>query len=105
MGFFFDKDIGTDIIDSKSKRKIIAEGEELTSSHLYAEAGSVFTEKRKPYSGIAVILSGQFEFTLDGDTALLSAGDSVYIPPDVPYSFVCLGKGEVITVINNGRLQ
>ena len=100
MGFFSDKDIDTETISSKLRRKYLAHGESLSSSRLIAEAGAIIAERTNSYNEIDIVLSGRFEFTLSGDTAMLSEGDSVYIPRDTPYSFVCLEKGEIITVRN-----
>ena len=100
MSFFSDKDIDTVAVSNKLKRKFLAHGDGLSSSRLIAEAGAIIAERKNCYNEIDIVLSGRFEFTLAGDTAVLSEGDSIFIPRDTPYSFVCLEKGEIITVRN-----
>ena len=89
MNYFFDKDIEAFDLSDKSKRKTIAHGKNLTTCHLYSQ--------------VTIILSGRFEFTLNGDTVLLSSGDSVYIPDNAEHSLVCLEKGELIDVFTPER--
>ncbi len=103
MGFFFDKDIDARILDSKSKRKVLAHDKDLMACHLYFDDGGIGTPHKHPHTQIALILSGRFEFTLDGDTAVLTAGDSVYIPGNKEHSLVCLEKGELIDIFTPER--
>lgn len=103
MGFYFDKDISALTLDAKSKRKVLAHGKELMACHLYFEEGGIGTPHKHPHTQIAVIISGRFEFTLDGDTATVTAGDSVFIPGNVEHSLVCLEKGELIDIFTPER--
>ena len=103
MGFFFDKDIEARVLDEKSKRKVLAHDKDLMACHLYFDAGGICTPHKHPHTQIALILSGRFEFTLDGDTAVMTAGDTVYIPGNVEHSLVCLEKGELIDIFTPER--
>lgn len=103
MNYFFDKDIEAFDLSDKSKRKTIAHGKNLTTCHLYFEAGGIGEPHKHPQTQVAIILSGRFEFTLNGDTVLLSSGDSVYIPGNAEHSLVCLEKGELIDVFTPER--
>ena len=103
MGFFFDKDIDARVLDAKSRRKVLAHGKDLMACHLYFDAGGIGTPHKHPHTHIALILSGRFEFTLEGDTAVMTAGDSVYIPGNVEHSLVCLEKGELVDIFTPER--
>ena len=103
MGFFFDKDIDARVLDAKSRRKVLAHGKDLMACHLYFDAGGIGTPHKHPHTQVTIILSGRFEFTLNGDTVLLSSGDSVYIPDNAEHSLVCLEKGELIDVFTPER--
>lgn len=52
------------------------------------------------HSQTTYVVSGLFEFTIDGDTQLVEAGDGLYIRPNALHSCVCLGKGELIDVFS-----
>ena len=43
------------------------------------------------------------EFTLEGDSTTLSAGDSVYIPSNAMHGLVCLEKGELLDIFTPER--
>lgn len=40
--------------------------------------------------------SGKFEFTVDGETRVVEAGDGIYIAPDVEHGCKCLEAGILI---------
>lgn len=103
MNYFFDKDIEAFDLSDKSKRKTIAHGKNLTTCYLYFEAGGIGEPHKHTQTQVTIILSGRFEFTLNGDTVLLSSGDSVYIPGNAEHSLVCLEKGELIDVFTPER--
>ena len=92
--FFFDRDIDAKVLGPKNRRKILAHDKDLMACHLYFDEGGV---------EIAVILSGKFEFTLEGDSTTLSAGDSVYIPSNAMHGLVCLEKGELLDIFTPER--
>ena len=104
MAFFFDKDIEKTEMDSRSSRKVLAHGRDLMACHLYYEAGGTgLPHTHMNNTQITTILSGRFEFTLSGDTAVLTSGDSVYIPSGAEHSIACLEKGELIDVFTPER--
>ena len=101
--FFFDRDIDAKVLGPKNRRKILAHNKDLMACHLYFDAGGIGTPHKHPHTQIALILSGRFEFTLDGDTAVMTAGDTVYIPGNVEHSLVFLEKGELIDIFTPER--
>ena len=42
------------------------------------------------------VASGKFEFTVDGETRVVEAGDGIYIAPDVEHGCKCLEAGVLI---------
>ena len=61
-------------------RKIRARGGQLMMVEVYFEAGACGAEHRHPHEQMSYCLDGEFVFTVDGDTATLRAGDSLYVP-------------------------
>lgn len=101
--FFFDKDIDAKVLGPKNRRKILAHDKDLMACHLYFDEGGVGEPHRHPHTQVALILSGKFEFTLEGDSTTLSAGDSVYIPSNALHGLVCLEKGELVDIFTPER--
>lgn len=102
-GFFFDRDIVKGIVSEKTERKILAHGEELMVCHLYFEAGGVGEPHQHPNTQCTYVLSGTYEFNLDGDNTVIKAGDSVFIPANAVHGLVCLEKGEILDIFTPQR--
>ena len=101
--FFFDRDIDAKVLGPKNRRKILAHDKDLMACHLYFDEGAVGDPHTHPHTQIALVLSGRFEFTLEGETKTLSAGDSVYIPSNALHGLVCLEKGELVDIFTPER--
>lgn len=51
------------------------------------------------------ILEGEMEFTVEGTTSLLRAGDTIFLPRQVPHSFKVVGTQNaraIITIVPSG---
>ncbi len=51
------------------------------------------------------ILEGEMEFTVEGSTSLLRAGDTIFLPRQVPHSFKVVGEKHaraIITIVPSG---
>lgn len=51
------------------------------------------------------ILEGEMEFVVDGNTSILKAGDTIFLPRQVPHSFRVIGEKNaktIITVVPSG---
>ena len=103
MSVFDNKDIKAKVLDEKSSRKVLAHDEDAMICHLYFEKGGIGTPHKHVHTQICYILSGVFDFTLDGKTERISAGDSVYIPSDVIHGLECIEKGELLDVFTPER--
>lgn len=58
----------------------------MTYSHVTVAAGHVLPEHHHVHQQVSILLSGDFEFTMEGETRIVSEGDIVEIPPNVPHS-------------------
>ncbi len=101
--FFFDRDISKDVLNDKAERKVLAHGKELMVCHLYFEAGGVGEPHRHPHTQCTFVISGTYEFNLDGDNTVIKAGDSVFIPSNALHGLVCLEKGEILDIFTPER--
>ena len=60
------------------------------------EKGAVGTPHTHYHTQTTYVASGKFEFTVGGKTLVVSAGDGVYIEPDVLHGCKCLEAGLLI---------
>ena len=60
------------------------------------EKGAVGTAHTHYHTQTTYVASGKFEFTVGGKTQVVSAGDGVYIEPDVLHGCKCLEAGLLI---------
>lgn len=60
------------------------------------EKGAVGTPHTHYHTQTIYVASGKFEFTVGGKTLVVSAGDGIYMEPDVLHSCKCLEAGLLI---------
>jgi len=60
--------------------------EQLTFGHLVLEQGAVLPEHHHVHEQWTHLVEGQLQFTLDGETRILSPGESVFIPSEQKHS-------------------
>ena len=96
---FFDKDIQTNELDEKSSRKILAHDDDLMVCHLWFKKGGVGSLHQHPHTQIAYILKGRFEFNVEGEKTVVTAGDSVYIPGNAEHGLVCLERTSSVSMM------
>lgn len=85
------------------KRRVLAYGDALMQVEVHFEKGAVGAMHSHPHSQLTYVLSGKFEFTIDGETKVVCAGDALYKTPDVPHGCVCLEKGVLLDTFNPYR--
>lgn len=101
--FFVDKDIVASVLDEKCERKVLAHDNDLMACHLYFKTGGIGKKHSHEHTQICYVISGRFEFDLNGDSRVITAGDSVYIPSDVEHGLICLEQGELIDIFTPER--
>lgn len=60
--------------------------DQLTFGHLVLEEGAVLPAHHHIHEQWTHVIEGSLEFTLDGETQVMTPGISVYIPSDVVHS-------------------
>jgi len=55
------------------------------------------------HAQVTYVESGEFEFSVDGETKTVKAGDSVYIPPHAPHGAICTKAGVLIDTFSPVR--
>lgn len=93
MAFFYDKDLEFEILEEgKVSRKIKAYDGKLMTVEVYFKNGGVGAMHTHVHEQVCYCLEGEFDFTVDGQTKTIKAGDSIYFEPNVLHG--CVLKSE-----------
>ncbi len=97
-----------DQIDSEAcaegvKRKIMAYADEMMCVENYFEEGAVGALHSHPHTQITYVVSGQFEFTVDGVKKIVNPGDVLLKRNSVEHGCVCLKAGILLDIFNPMR--
>jgi len=71
------------------KRQVVA-GQKMMSVRFLLEKGAIVGEHKHPHEQITHIISGKIEFVVGGQKKVMTAGDVLTIPSNVPHSAVAL---------------
>ena len=85
------------------KRKILAYGDALMQVEVHFERGAIGQMHQHPHSQLTYVLSGKFEFTIDGEKRIVCQGDTLYKTPGVLHGCVCLEEGILLDTFNPYR--
>ncbi len=77
-------------------RKVLAYNDDLMLCELHFEQGAVGSLHSHPHQQITYIVSGSFEFEINGVKRVVNAGDSLYKEPGVVHGAVCLQAGTLL---------
>lgn len=78
-----------EVLNPQMWRKIIS-GDKAMVAQVFLAKGAVVPEHRHESEQITYILSGALEFGIEGQTIVVSAGQVLRIPSQVPHSAVAL---------------
>lgn len=102
--FFPDTKLDFEIIeDGKVSRKIRAKGGSLMMVEVFFKAGACGAEHRHVHEQVSYCLSGEFVFTIDGETTTLHTGDSLYVPASALHGTTCVADGRLLDIFTPQR--
>jgi len=84
-------------------RQVLGHDPELMMVRVTFEKGAVGYVHSHPHRQVTFVESGQFDFTLDGTTTRLTAGDCWFVPPGVPHGAAAVEVGSLIDVFTPAR--
>jgi quercetin dioxygenase-like cupin family protein len=79
-----------------ARRRILCQDKALMMVEFMFEKEGVGIPHSHPHVQTTYVSSGQFEFTVGGETRVLNAGDALIIPSNVEHSCVCLKEGALL---------
>src|SRR3954467_14204266 len=72
--------------------------ERMTLSFLHVEPGHVLPEHAHPHEQVTIVLDGELELTVGGETVRLTAGMVMAIPSNVPHTGQAITPCHVLDV-------
>lgn len=85
------------------RRKILAYSDDLMLCELHFDRGAIGALHSHPHQQITYILSGEFEFEIEGVKTVVRAGDSLYKKPNVVHGALCLKAGSLLDIFTPMR--
>jgi unsaturated pyranuronate lyase len=95
-------DVWEDAEPGVQRRILQAQGRLMLMEVRFA-AGAAGYEHSHVHEQISYCAAGRFEYSLDGHTHLLSAGDSIYVPSNARHGAKALEAGTLIDVFTPMR--
>ncbi len=84
-------------------RKILASDGKLMTVEFHFQKGSVGAPHSHLHEQVGYVVKGSFEATLDGETTIIHAGDSYYVPSNVVHGVLALEDGVLLDVFTPQR--
>lgn len=103
QNYFLIKDIPVDDLGGGVTRQVLASNDNLMVVKVNFEKGSIGEVHQHVHEQITYILSGVFEFVIDGKKEILHAGDTTYKQPNIPHGAVCLEAGSLLDIFTPMR--
>ncbi|MDF2884994.1 MAG: cupin [Clostridiaceae bacterium] len=91
--------------DNNTKRKILANGNNLLGARvIFDKTTSSVVPHTHPHDQFTYVLKGKLKFIIDGKETIVTAGDSLLFPSNVPHGCIVLEEGsEVLDVFTPTR--
>ena len=77
-------------------RRTLADGAEMMLCEFTFETGVQIPTHTHPHEQVGYVVRGEVRMTIDGEDSLLGAGDSYYIPGNLPHSAFTLAPSIII---------
>ncbi len=84
-------------------RKILSYTDELMIVENHFEKGAVGALHQHPHTQITYVVSGRFEFEINGEKKIVNPGDSMLKKDGILHGCVCLEKGILLDIFTPMR--
>ena len=99
----FYKDVKGEQASEGVVRKVLAYGDDIMCVENRFEKGSVGAMHSHPHTQITYVVSGEFDFTIEGETKTVRAGDTMLKLNGVEHGCVCKKAGILLDIFNPMR--
>lgn len=94
--FIVSEDVEVESLEPGIKRQILGFGADIMTCRVWFESGAVGSVHSHPHSQTTYVESGVFTFQVGENSLDLSAGDCVYIAPNLLHGATCAEAGSLI---------
>jgi quercetin dioxygenase-like cupin family protein len=94
--FLYEAELPWQPTDPNVRRQILGYNDDIMLVKVHFEKGAVGAVHAHPHTQSTYVASGAFEFTIDGETKVVRAGDGVYMKPNAVHGCKCLEEGLLI---------
>lgn len=101
--YFLSSQLKLEDLGGGIKRKITAYNDRLMCVEVHFEEGAIGAVHTHPHEQITYIISGEFEFEVDGVKQLLRAGDTTFKQANIPHGAVCKKAGVLLDIFTPCR--
>lgn len=99
----FNSEIESEVCGEGVKRKILAYADELMCVENHFEKGAIGALHHHPHTQITYVVSGQFEFTINGEKKIVNPGDVLLKRDSIEHGCVCLKEGILLDIFTPMR--
>lgn len=94
--FIFENEVEWQNAGENVVRQIMGYNDDIMLVKVKFETGAIGTPHTHPHTQTTFVAAGKFEFTINGETKVVSAGDGLYMEPNVLHGCKCLEAGLLI---------
>lgn len=99
----FNEEIESEKAAEGVERKILAYADEMMCVENHFDKGAIGAMHHHPHTQITYVVSGAFEFTVDGQKKIVRAGDCLLKRNSVEHGCVCLEEGILLDLFHPMR--
>ncbi|WP_147678291.1 cupin domain-containing protein [Algibacter pacificus] len=97
------KDMEWEVLGGGVSRKFLGYDNQIMMVRVKFDKGALGAPHQHFHTQATFVVSGKFEFEIDGVKQIVEAGDGVYIEPNLLHSAVCIEAGELIDTFSPVR--
>ena len=97
------KDLEWEVLGGGVSRKFLGYDNQIMMVSVKFDEGALGAPHQHFHTQATYVVSGKFEFEIDGVKQVVEAGDGVYIEPNLLHSAVCLEEGQLIDTFSPVR--
>ena len=101
--YVISKDMEWEVLGGGVSRKFLGYDNQIMMVSVKFEKGALGSPHQHFHTQATYVVSGKFEFEIDGVKQIVEAGDGVYIEPNLLHSAVCLEEGQLIDTFSPVR--
>ncbi|WP_159022315.1 cupin domain-containing protein [Formosa sp. L2A11] len=101
--YIITKDMEWEVLGGGVSRKFLGYDNQIMMVSVKFDKGALGAPHQHFHTQATYVVSGKFEFEIDGVKQIVEAGDGVYIEPNLLHSAVCLEEGQLIDTFSPVR--